>query len=434
MARSLVRGSPRRAVCAFDPAGSYAATFVAQGADRALAQGLLDRPLTDESFFTALGDAPRAGLDVGHEVRRLKRPDHPNQVEIDLVARDGTTLQVEDRSIGGGEVELTRVAGLPVLFNGSAYETVLLTSSDQAAPAVQALGRDGGLLEEPVVAAHEGHVEVCARRARALAPDDRSALERLAVDAWVFESEPVYFIPTGSPLFSSAAEMVGLAQEHGLSLGRVALEYEARLLNMPATSVIREILRRYEILENAVARGLEPGFGGTQLIEPTAGAVFRAEGAGRLTLRSAHARAAARAMAVMHVDGAMGVVCAAPTGGSAGVIPGALITLAEERRLTSEQVALALLAAGAIGVVVARRATFAAEVAGCQVEIGAAGAMAAAAVVDAVGGAASRPPTPPQLPSRTRWAWCVTWCRGWSRSPATRGTPSPPPTPSSTPT
>jgi L-serine dehydratase len=93
-------------------------------------------------------------------------------------------------------------------------------------------------------------------------------------------------------------------------------------------------------------------------------------------------------MAVMHVNGAMGVICAAPTGGSAGVLPGVLVTLVEERGLSSEDAALALFAASAIGVIVAVRATFAAEVAGCQVEIGAAGAMAAAAVVDAAGGTA----------------------------------------------
>ena len=53
-----------------------------------------------------------------------------------------------------------------------------------------------------------------------------------------------------------------------------------------------------------------------------------------------------------------------------------------------EQIARALLAAGSIGTILAVRGTFAAEVAGCQVEIGASGAMAAAAVVDAVGGSA----------------------------------------------
>jgi L-serine dehydratase len=93
-------------------------------------------------------------------------------------------------------------------------------------------------------------------------------------------------------------------------------------------------------------------------------------------------------MAVMHINGGMGVVCAAPTAGSAGVIPGVLVTLQEEKGLSREQAALALLAASAVGLVVAMRATFAAEVAGCQVEITASGAMAAAAVVEIAGGSA----------------------------------------------
>jgi L-serine dehydratase len=67
-----------------------------------------------------------------------------------------------------------------------------------------------------------------------------------------------------------------------------------------------------------------------------------------------------------------------------------MVTLVEEKRLDDETTALALLAASAIGLIVAGRATFAAEVAGCQVEIGAAGAMGAAAVVEAAGGSAGQ--------------------------------------------
>jgi L-serine dehydratase len=91
-------------------------------------------------------------------------------------------------------------------------------------------------------------------------------------------------------------------------------------------------------------------------------------------------------MAVMHVNGGMGVVCAAPTAGSAGAIPGIVVSMVEEWDLGRRDAAMALLAAAAVGVVIGARATFAAEVAGCQVEIGAAGAMAAAAVVEAAGG------------------------------------------------
>jgi L-serine dehydratase len=143
-------------------------------------------------------------------------------------------------------------------------------------------------------------------------------------------------------------------------------------------------------MRRAVAGGLAAAPPVMQLLAPSAGRIYAAEAAGRLAVGGLHTRAAARALAVMHVNGGMGVVCAAPTAGSAGVLPAVLVTLAEEKNLEEERAALALLAAGAVGVVVANRATFAAEVAGCQVEIGAAGAMAAAAVVEAAGGTAEQ--------------------------------------------
>jgi L-serine dehydratase len=67
-----------------------------------------------------------------------------------------------------------------------------------------------------------------------------------------------------------------------------------------------------------------------------------------------------------------------------------IATMVEEMNLNREKSCLALLAAGAVGLVVAYRATFAAEIAGCQVEIGAAGAMGTAAVVEAAGGTAEQ--------------------------------------------
>lgn len=95
-----------------------------------------------------------------------------------------------------------------------------------------------------------------------------------------------------------------------------------------------------------------------------------------------------RALAVMHVNSSMGVVCAAPTGGAAGTLPGVITTLVEEKGLNKEETALAMFAASGIGLILAIKGTFAAEVAGCQVEIGAAGAMGAAAVVEVAGGSA----------------------------------------------
>lgn len=390
MARSLFGGVPRRAAFAFDPGGSYARTYAVQGADRAFAMGLMGKPLTDESFFTALEDAAAAGLEIVFEQRPLAHPDHPNTVEIVLEASDGRRVDVVARSIGGGEVEITWIGGWPVLFNGSAYEVLVETTAERADAVVKGLASDGSTMETPRAirrAKHAG-VAVTARRRTPLGQDVRERLRALDAGTRVLESAPVYFVQVGDPLFTSADDIVRLARERKMSLGRLALEYEAALLGMTETDVVAEMLRRYDVMERAARRGLEPGFGGMQLLSPTAGQIFAAEADGRLSARSLHTRAAARSMAVMHVDAAMGVVCAAPTGGSAGTIPGAMVTLAEERSLSRDQIALSMLASGAIGLVVAQRATFAAEVAGCQVEIGASGAMAAAAIVDAVGGSA----------------------------------------------
>lgn len=390
MARSILGGTPRGATLAFDPAGSYAATYAPQGADRGFAMGLMNRPLTDESFFTALQDAPAAGLELEFEVRPLAGADHPNTTDLDLTAADGRRLHLVARSIGGGEVEITQVDGRPVLFNGTCYEALIELPAVMAGLAEALLQREGQLLERPRLDAVNGVVRISTRQRQAMAAGLRARILALAPEAQVWESTPVYFVQHGAPLFSSAAEMVRLAEARGCSLGRVALAHEAQLLGMSEADVIAEMLRRYDIMVRSVERGLDPNFTGLQLLPSCAGSIFQAEAAGRLSVRSLHTRAAARALAVMHVDGAMGVVCAAPTGGSAGVIPGTLVTLAEERSLTREQIALALLAAGAVGMILAIRGTFAAEVAGCQVEIGASGAMAAAAVVDAVGGSAAQ--------------------------------------------
>ncbi len=387
--RSLAGGTPAKVVCAFDVDGQYAPTYRQSGSDRAFAQGLLGWPLTDETFFQALDLAPRHGLDLRFEVRPIPGADHPNQMHIQVQSTDGRQLDLMARSIGGGDFEITHMDGWPVRFNGCAYDLAVEVEPEGLAEVQAGILGHGFLLAPPALQERAAATLVTASRSR----DGEELLAWLRAQPgvrWACQAAPVYFIQPGPLLFQSAAEMVDLAQAGGLSLGEVAARYESQLLCLEPDQVEQEMLRRYRIMEEAVRRGLDPAFEGMQLLAPSAGKVFQAQAKPGLSLGGPHLRAAARAMAVMHVNGAMGVVCAAPTGGSAGTLPGTMMTLAEERELEPRAVARALMAAGAVGVIVARRATFAGEVAGCQVEIGAAGAMAAAAVVDAVGGSAAQ--------------------------------------------
>jgi L-serine dehydratase len=237
-----------------------------------------------------------------------------------------------------------------------------------------------------------------ARRGSPLPDAALKALSQLPGVLGLFSAPPIFYVQRAGPPFASAAEMVAWAEQAllneqadasaGRTLGQAALAYESTLLGLPEGEIMAEALRRYRVMRDAVHAGLGEDLPPMQLLQPSARQIYVAEAAGRTYTGGSHTRAAARAMAVMHVNGGSGVVCAAPTAGSAGTLPAVLVTLEEERGLDEQQIGMALLAAAAVGLVVANRATFAAEVAGCQVEIGAAGAMAAAAVVEAAGGSA----------------------------------------------
>jgi L-serine dehydratase len=385
----LLGTPPVAATFAFDPAGSYAQVYWQQGVDRAFATALMGWELTDDRFAASLECAEKAGLEIRFDVRPLARPDHPNTVEITLRAKDGHALAATARSIGGGAVEVVDVEGWPARLTGYTWEALVDAPREAADRVAAVLSGDGQATAEPERVERGGRVLVDARRVSPLDAAARSALEALGQDVTLREAPPIAFVKRGRQLFQSGAELLALARERGWSLGRAALAYEAELLGLSEQTVIDEVCRRFDIMQAAVHLGLDRGAPSMQLLAPSAHAIFDADAAGRLPLGGLHTRAAARAMAVMHVNGAMGVVCAAPTGGSAGAVPGVVVTLVEERGLPREQAAMALLAASAIGVILAERATFAAEVAGCQVEIGAAGAMGAAAVVEAAGGSAA---------------------------------------------
>ena len=135
MARSILGGTPRRAVLAFDPAGSYCGHLCRAGSRSRLCDGT-DGQAADRGIVLHRAD----GCGAGRDGDRLSGPDacrsdHPNTVDMDLTAADGSALRLVARSIGGGEVEITSLDGRPVLFNGSAYETLVEVPADKAGAA-----------------------------------------------------------------------------------------------------------------------------------------------------------------------------------------------------------------------------------------------------------------------------------------------------------
>lgn len=387
MARGLFGEEPVAVRVVFDRDGSYAKVFREQNSDLAFAAGLLDWEITDPRFFQALHFAASHGYKFEFMVEPVEGADHPNFVQLELASASGQKIMMKGKSVGGGAIEIVELNGWPVFLTGDYYELLVETPERGVSTIRRILEKETGLLAKFELIKSEkkpGRILVRAARLKPISDYDRQKLSQVeGVKFW--EGEPVSFVVSGKPLFASAEEMIKEAFSRGKSLGQIALSYEAQLLNLSEKEVFSEISRRRDIMLDSVKEGLESEISGMKLLEPTAGLILKAEKEGRLT-GGRLSRAAIRALAAEHVAASGGVVCAAPTGGSAGTIPGVISTLIEEMNLSREKSCLVLLAAGAVGVVVANRATFAAEIAGCQVEIGAAGAMAAAAVVEACGG------------------------------------------------
>ena len=96
--------------------------------------------------------------------------------------------------------------------------------------------------------------------------------------------------------------------------------------------------------------------------------------------------AVARAMAVLERSASMGVIVAAPTAGSAGVVPGAILAVGDHLHAKTEEIHDALFCAAAIGQLLSANACVAGAEGGCQAEVGSAAAMASAALVQMIGG------------------------------------------------
>lgn len=99
-------------------------------------------------------------------------------------------------------------------------------------------------------------------------------------------------------------------------------------------------------------------------------------------------KAMARAISCSEVNAAMGRIVATPTAGSCGVLPATVITAGEKLHKSEDELIQALFTAAGVGIIIAKNATISGAEGGCQAEVGSASAMAAAAIVEMMGGSA----------------------------------------------
>ncbi len=182
--------------------------------------------------------------------------------------------------------------------------------------------------------------------------------------------------------FITCDEMLEYNKDKDLSLWELALHYESMRGNMSQEDVWEKMEEIVDIMESSIQDGLK----GTEYDDRILGAQsvgFKEKmESNQLLGGDLSNRIIMFVSSMMEVKSSMGVIVAAPTAGSCGVVPGALIGTASSLGLSKDDVIRAMLSAGIIGVFIAAHATFAAEVGGCQAECGSGSGMAAAGIVN----------------------------------------------------
>lgn len=187
--------------------------------------------------------------------------------------------------------------------------------------------------------------------------------------------------------YQSVQELVDAANAAKCTIGELTLREQAEEMGQDEIMLLRQMDKNFTVMEEAIAFGQRQeqtsmsgltGGEGWKMLQ------YSKQGEG--VSGSFMTRAMSRALAVAGCNASMGKIVAAPTAGSCGILPACLASLLEDRGVEREAVVMSMFTAGAFGMVIAQRASIAGAQGGCQAECGSAAGMAAAAMVEVMGG------------------------------------------------
>ena len=187
-------------------------------------------------------------------------------------------------------------------------------------------------------------------------------------------------------LFRNVRELVELAENENKKISELMIEQEIMMSGRTREAILEQMDRNLVVMEEAVERGLKGVYSVTGLTGGDAVLIQKYMATGKSLSGDILLDAVSKAVATNEVNAAMGTICATPTAGSAGVVPGTLFAVKNKLNPTREQMIRYLFTSGAFGFVVANNASISGAAGGCQAEVGSAAGMAAAAIVEMAGG------------------------------------------------
>ena len=190
--------------------------------------------------------------------------------------------------------------------------------------------------------------------------------------------------------YNSVEELVYAAESCKKKISEIVLAEQAQTTEQPQERLFSDMKKRFHVMKQSVKEGMAPDLRSSSGLSGGSAAKMKsAVEQGRNHFGSLFGNAMAMALAVAESNSCMGRIVAAPTAGSCGVLPAALISVMEDKSLPEDEVVMSMFTASAIGMVIAKKASIAGAEGGCQAEVGTASAMAAGALTELLGGTPS---------------------------------------------
>lgn len=187
-------------------------------------------------------------------------------------------------------------------------------------------------------------------------------------------------------MIQSFSELVEKCKVENKKIYEIAIEQEWISMQISADKIYEQMEFQLQAMENSVQKGLLGVVSHSGLTGGDALKFSNYIEKGTSLLGPMLSKSVNHAIAVNEVNAAMGIICATPTAGSAGILPGVLTAVREHLQLDRKAQLNFMLTAGICGMIIGNNASISGAEGGCQAEVGSASAMTAAALVEAAGG------------------------------------------------
>lgn len=370
-----------------DKDGSYPATYIGQGSDRGFIGGFLGIETSDVRQVDALQIAGEMDFEYNFFIDDIGAT-HPNAAVIKAYCGSELVISALTHSIGGGMFEIVKIDDIKVNIFGDYSGYIFKTRKSYTL--VEDIKRHIDNDKTDVIVNESDEYMIIELKTYGVKYDN---LFNTIVnhEDYIWGSQVESILPTASTKdislpYDDVESLKKFCLNNELDLNDIGMIYEMAVGNVSEDTVINKMSDIVNVMKNSAEEALAGNARNINYLSPKSSIMQSNINKTNIVDMGVLEKVMLYSTAVMEYNNGLGVIVAAPTAGSAGVLPASIIAVGDSLGKSKVDIAKAMLVSGFIGVIIYNKATFAAEVAACQAENGSASAMAAAGVVSLLGG------------------------------------------------